>query len=55
MKRITISVNEDIDKIKARLKQDSGIELTYVQLFDFLIAFYIKYANEPRTKWSPLK
>ena len=55
MKRITVPVSPDIDTIRERLKQDSGVEMTYVQVFNFLIHFYIKYANEPRTKWSPLK
>lgn len=55
VKRITIPVSTDIDKIRDRLKQDSGVEMTYTQVFNFLIHFYIKYANEPRTQWSPLK
>lgn len=55
MKRITVPVSVDIDKIRDRLKQDSGVEFTYTQTFNFLIAFYVKYANEPKTKWSPMK
>jgi hypothetical protein len=54
-KRITINVNDDIDRIKERIAKDSGITVTYVQTFDFLIAFYLKHANVPKTTWSPLK
>jgi hypothetical protein len=28
--------------------------MTYVQLFDHLIHFYVQHAAEPRTKWAPL-
>jgi hypothetical protein len=55
MKRITISVNENIDKIREKIKKDTGIDMTYVQIFNFLIHFYVDRANEPKTKWSSLK
>lgn len=55
MKRITISVNEDIDKIREKIRQDTGITMTYVQIFNFLIAFYKRHANEPRTQWKSVK
>jgi len=51
-KRITVPVDQAIDIIKDRLKADTGIEMTYVQVFNFLIHFYLKHANEPRTKWQ---
>lgn len=54
-KRITIVVNGDIDVIKQRLMDDSGVTMTYVQVFDFLIHYYMKHANQPATRWSPLK
>lgn len=54
-KRITIPVSTDIDKIRATLQKDTGIEMTYSQIFNFLIHFYMKHSNEPRTKWAALK
>ena len=53
-KRITIPVNEDIDLIRERLKGDTGIEMTYSQIFNFLIHFYVSRANEPKSKWKAL-
>jgi hypothetical protein len=53
-KRITIVVNEDIDKIRDFIKEQTGVDMTYVQVFDHLIHFYIKHAAEPRTKWAPI-
>jgi hypothetical protein len=54
MKRITVPISEDIDRIRARLKQDTGVEMSYVQLFNFLIHFYVQRANEPKTQWKAL-
>lgn len=51
-KRITIPVSVDIDAIGKRLQQDSGITMTYSQIFNFLIHFYLKHAAEPRTQWK---
>lgn len=51
MKRITIPVSEDIDKIRERIKLDTGIEMTYTQIFNFLIHFYVERMNEPKTRW----
>ncbi len=53
-KRITIEVDEDIDRIREFIEQQTGVRMTYVQVFDHLIHFYVKHANEPRTKWSPI-
>ncbi len=53
-KRITIPVSRDIDLIRDRLKGDTGIEMTYAQLFNFLIHFYVARANEPKSKWKAL-
>jgi hypothetical protein len=52
-KRITISVDANVDKIREVIKNQTGVDMTYVQTFDHLIHFYIKHANEPRTKWAP--
>lgn len=53
-KRITIPVSKDIDLIRDRLRGDTGIEMTYVQIFNFLIHFYVQRANEPKSKWRAL-
>lgn len=53
-KRITITVDSDIDKIRQFIKEQTGVEMTYVQTFDFLIHFYIQKAKEPKTVWASL-
>jgi hypothetical protein len=53
-KRITIPVTKDIDLIRNRLKQDTGITMSYTQIFNFLIHFYVERANEPKSKWKSL-
>jgi hypothetical protein len=53
-KRVTVPVSRDIDLIKNRIKTDTGIRMSYTQLFNFLIHFYISHANEPKTKWKSL-
>jgi hypothetical protein len=53
-KRITLPVTKDIDLIRNRLQADTGIKMTYVQIFNYLIHFYMKHAAEPRTKWAPI-
>jgi hypothetical protein len=53
-KRITIPVSEDIDKIRDRLAGDTGITMTYSQVFNFLIHFYVQRANEPKSQWRSL-
>ena len=53
-KRITVPVSQDIDMIRERIKRDTGIEMTYVQIFNFLIHFYVERANEPKSKWRSL-
>ena len=54
-KRVTISVNKDVDVIKNHIESDTGVKMTYVQTFDFLITFYLKHAQEPRTRWASLR
>ena len=53
-KRITIPVSKDIDKIRDRLAADTGIVMSYAQVFNFLIHFYIERASEPKSKWRSL-
>jgi hypothetical protein len=47
-------VTKDIDLIRERIKHDTGINMTYVQIFNFLIHFYVERANEPKSKWRSL-
>jgi hypothetical protein len=54
-KRVTIPVSCDIDKIRDRLAADTGIIMTYSQVFNFLIHFYAQHADEPKTKWRSLR
>lgn len=54
-KRITIPVSKDIDKIRGRLTADTGIVMSYSQLFNFLIHFYMERADEPKSKWRSLR
>lgn len=44
-KRLTISVSDDIDRIRRRLYEQTGVMMTYVQVFDFLITYYVKNQN----------
>ena len=53
-KRITIPVSRDVDLIRDRLAQDTGIRMSYAQIFNFLIHFYVERANEPKSKWRSL-
>lgn len=53
-KRVTIPVSHTIDDIRERLRADTGINMTYTQIFNFLIHFYVEHKDEPRTKWKSL-
>lgn len=50
-KRITIKVASNIDVIRDRLAKDTGIRMSYIQIINYLIHFYMKHAAEPRTQW----
>lgn len=54
-KRITVSVNQDVDLIRETLATHTGIKMSYIQIFNYLIHFYIKHSNEPRTAWTGIK
>lgn len=41
-KRLTVMVSEDIDRIRSKIYEETGVFMTYVQVFDFLITFYVK-------------
>ena len=53
-KRVTIPVSNTIDQIRDRLKRDTGITMSYAQIFNFLIHFYVERANEPKSKWRSM-
>lgn len=53
-KRVTIPVSTDIDKIRDRLATDTGIVMTYTQVINFLVHFYMDRANEPKSRWKSL-
>jgi hypothetical protein len=53
-KRVTIPVSKDIDKIRDRLAADTGIVMSYSQVFNFLIHYYVERASEPKSKWRSL-
>ena len=53
-KRITVPVCKDIELIRNRIAADTGVKMTYTQVFNFLIHFYVERANEPKTKWKSL-
>ena len=54
-KRITIPVSTDIDKIRDRLQRDTGVRMTYTQVFNFLIHFYVERASEPKSRWRSME
>jgi len=53
-KRITIPISKSIDEIREFIAEQTGVEMTYSQLINYLIHFYVKHANEPRTRWQPI-
>ena len=54
MKRITIPINGNLDAIRAQVKDELGVDMSYHQLVDFLIKFYRKH-NKPATSWANQK
>ena len=54
MKRITIPINGNIDSIRAQLKEELGVDMSYHQVVDYLIKFYRKN-NKPVTTWANQK
>lgn len=53
-KRITVPISRSIDDIRDFIASQTGVQMTYSQVINHLIHFYIKHANEPRTKWAPM-
>ena len=51
-RRITLYIDGYIDKIRERVKNDTGVSMTYNQTFDYLINHYMKTTNMPRTVWA---
>jgi hypothetical protein len=53
-KRITLPVSESIDDIRDQLAKDTGIKMTYTQIFNYLVHFYLartQQPDSPRTQW----
>jgi hypothetical protein len=56
-KRITLPVSGDIEAIRDQLTHDTGVKMTYNQVINFLIHFYMVRAHQPtllvapRTEW----
>jgi chorismate mutase len=44
-KRITIFVDERIEDVRKKIEENTGVNATYVQTFDFLIHYYLKDVN----------
>jgi hypothetical protein len=53
-KRITVAVDKNIDSIQDYIYENTGVRMSYVQVIDHLIHFYIKNGNVPKTKWAPI-
>ena len=53
-KRITVPISGEIDAIRKQLQEEHGVEFTYSQTFDFLINFYRKRTQPPKTEWRKL-
>ena len=54
-KRITLPITQNLNDVREQIKSDMGIELTYTQLIDFLIHFYLNKSGQPKTQWRPMK
>ncbi len=57
-KRITLPVSESIDDIRDELAKDTGIRMTYSQILNYLVHFYLvrtQQPDAPRTQWRKLK
>jgi len=51
-KRVTISVDRNIDVIRDHIEQTMGIQMSYVQLFNYLINYYKTHSSIPKTMWK---
>lgn len=51
-RRITITVDADVDQVRKRLFEETGVFMTYRQLIDYLVKHYFK--TQPKdTQWRP--
>ena len=46
-KRVTIPISASIDEIRGFIAEQTGVDMTYSQVINHLIHFYVKHANEP--------
>ena len=50
-KRITLGISGNIEAIKKQLQEEHGIEYSYAQIIDYLINYYRKHYQQPKTEW----
>tara|TARA_R110000868_G_scaffold117952_1_gene313091 strand:- start:778 stop:954 length:177 start_codon:yes stop_codon:yes gene_type:complete len=53
-KRITLPVSEELADIREKLSTELGIKMTYNQVIDYLIHFYLtrtQQPDSPHTQW----
>ena len=50
-RRITLSISGNIESIKKQIQDEHGIEYSYAQVLDYLIHYYRKHAQQPKTEW----
>lgn len=50
-KRITLGISGNIEAIKKQLQEEHGIEYSYAQIIDYLINYYRKQHQQPKTEW----
>ncbi len=53
-KRITLPVSGDIEAIRDQLTHDTGVKMTYNQVINFLIHFYMVRAHQPAVNIQPV-
>ena len=51
-RRITMAVDAEIDQVRKRLFEETGVFMTYRQLVDYLIKHYFKTLPKD-TQWRP--
>lgn len=50
-KRITMTINGNIEAIRKQLEEEHGVKYGYAQLIDYLINHYRKTNQQPKTEW----
>lgn len=50
--RITMSVDEDINRVRSMVFDNTGVFMTYRQLVDYMVKHYFK-TQKAETNWRP--